>query len=95
VAATTRIGPRPLVSLDDQNRTIAFTFGDNAAGLRVRDYISTMTARPVTLGNRTYVEWSSRFDCDESDQDKIITQIHDGVFVPGLRALEERFGPAR
>jgi hypothetical protein len=53
-----------------------------------------MAARPVTLGNRTYVEWSSRFDSDESDRDKIITQIRDGVFVPGLRALEERFGPA-
>jgi hypothetical protein len=53
-----------------------------------------MAARPVTLGNRTHVEWSSRFDCDESDQDKTITQIRDGVFVPGLRALEERFGPA-
>ena len=31
-----------LVSLDGQHRAIAFTFGDNAAGLRVRRYVSTM-----------------------------------------------------
>ena len=53
-----------------------------------------MTARPVTIGNHTYVEWSSRFDCDEADEDKTTGQIRDGVLVPGLRALGERFGMA-
>jgi len=33
-----------------------------------------------------------RFDCDQPDEDKAAAQIHDGVLVPGLRALEERFG---
>ena len=84
-----------LVGLDDQRRTIAFTFGDNAAGLRVRSYMSTMTVRPVTLNDQTYVEWSSRFDCDEADEDKMITQIRDGVLTPGLTALEQRFESAR
>ncbi len=84
-----------LAGLDDQCRTIAFTFGDNAAGLRVRSYNSTMTARPVTLSDQTYVEWSSRFGCDEADEDKMITQIRDGVLAPGLRALEQRFESAR
>lgn len=81
-----------LVSLDDQNRAIAFTFADNAAGLPVRNYISTMTVRPVTIGNGAYVEWRSRFDCDRPDEDKTAAQIRDGVLVPGLRALGERFG---
>ncbi len=44
-----------LVSLDDQHRAIAFTFGDNAAGLRVRRYVSTMAARPITLSNHARV----------------------------------------
>jgi hypothetical protein len=83
-----------LVSLDDRGRTIAFSFADNAAGLPVRNYLSTMTARPVTIGDHTYIEWSSRFDCDEPDEDKTTAQIRDGVLVPGLRALGERFGPA-
>jgi hypothetical protein len=33
-----------LVSLDDKRRAIAFRFGDNAAGLRVREYLSTIAA---------------------------------------------------
>jgi len=81
-----------LVRLDDQHRTIAFTFNDNAAGLPVRDYLSTMTVRPVTIGNGSYVEWCSRFDCDEPDDEKTAAQIRDGVLVPGLRALGDRFG---
>ena len=83
-----------LVSLDDDRRTIAFTFADNAAGLRVRRYLSTMTARPVTLSNHTSIEWVSRFDCDESDEGATITQVRDGVLTPGLKALEQRFGPS-
>ncbi len=83
-----------LAGLDDQQRIIAFAFGDNA-GLPIRSYMSTMTVRPVTLSDQTYVEWSSRFDCDEADEDKVIAAVRDGVLVPGLKALEQRFGPAR
>jgi hypothetical protein len=83
-----------LTGLDDQQRIIAFAFGDNA-GLPVRSYMSMMTARPVTLSDQTYVEWTSRFDCDEADEDKITAAVRDGVLVPGLKALEQRFGPAR
>jgi hypothetical protein len=84
-----------LTGLDDQRRRIAFTFADHAAGLPVRSYTSTLTARPVTLSSQTYVEWSSRFDCDEADEDKAIAAIRDGVLVPGLKALEQRFGPVQ
>jgi hypothetical protein len=75
--------------------SVVFTFADHAAGLPVRSYTSTITARPVTLSDHTYVEWSSQFDCDEADEDKAIAAIHDGVLGPGLRALEQRFGPAQ
>jgi hypothetical protein len=81
-----------LTGLDDQQRSITLTFGDNA-GLPVRSYRSTITARPVTQTGHTYVEWSSRFDCDEADEDKVIAGVRDGVLVPGLKALEQRFGP--
>ena len=56
-----------LTGLDDQRRRIAFTFADRAAGLPVRSYTSAITARPVTQTGHTYIEWSSRFDCDEAD----------------------------
>jgi len=82
-----------LVALDDQQRRIAFTFADHPAGLPVRSYTSMMTVRSVTVTGYTYVEWSARFDCDEADEDKVTAQIRDGIMVPGLRALEQRFGP--
>jgi len=50
--------------------------------------------RAVTIGNCAYVEWWSRFDCDEPDEDKTTAQIRDGVLVPGMRALGDRFGIA-
>jgi hypothetical protein len=53
-----------------------------------------MAARPVTSGNHTYIEWVSRFDCDQSDEDATVTQVRDGVLIPGLQALEQRFGPS-
>jgi len=65
-----------------------------SAPIPPRSPTSTITARPVTATGRTYVEWSSRFDCDEADEDKAMAAIRDGVLVPGLRALEQRFGPA-
>jgi hypothetical protein len=54
-----------------------------------------MTVRPVTLTDQAYVEWSSRFDCDEADEDKVTAAVRDGVLVPGLKALEQRFGLPR
>ena len=84
-----------LVALADRRRRIAFTFADRAAGLPVRSYLSTITARPVTVDDRTFVEWSSRFDCGEADEDKAVAQIRDGVLVPGLKALGQRFGTGR
>lgn len=83
-----------LTGLDDQQRIIAFAFGDSA-GLPVRGYVSVMAVRPVTLNDQAYVEWSSRFDCDEVDEDKVIAAVREGVLVPGLKALEQRFGAAR
>jgi hypothetical protein len=46
------------------------------------------------VSDHTYVEWSSRFGCDEADEDKVLAGIRDGVLIPGLRALAQRFGPA-
>jgi hypothetical protein len=84
-----------LTGLDDQQRRITFTVADIAAGLPGCGYISRITARPVTVTDHTYVERSLQFDCDEADEDKVITQVRDGVLVPALRVLEQRFGSAR
>ena len=53
-----------------------------------------MVTRPVTVSNQTHVEWLARFDCDEADEDTMISQVRDGVLTPGLKPLEQRFDPA-
>jgi len=61
----------------------------------VRKYVST---HHRSAGHRQRLherQRSSRFDCDEADKHNLITQVRNGVPVPGLRALEQWFGPAR
>ena len=43
------------------------------------------------MTGHTYVEWASRFDCDEADEDNVIAGVRDGMLIPGLKALEQRF----
>jgi len=81
-----------LVALDDRARRIEFAFEDTA-GLPVRDYVSAMRVEPVDDGRRTFVAWSATFDCDAADVDKVIGQVRDGIFNPGLAALGQRFRP--
>ncbi len=52
-----------------------------------------MRVEPVGEGSRTFVEWSASFDCDASDANKVIAQARDGIFIPGLAALGQRFRP--
>ena len=77
-----------LVALDDLERRTLFAFEDSG-GLPVRDYVSSLRVRPAADGS--LVEWSASFDCDAADEPKVVAQVRDGVFLPGLAALKERF----
>jgi hypothetical protein len=77
-----------LLALDDLARSATWRF-DDAGGLPVRDYLSTLQVTPV--GDRSVVAWSARFDCDAADEAAVRAQVLDGVFRPGLAALADRF----
>lgn len=77
-----------LVALDDLDRSTRFAFVDSG-GLPVRDYVSALRVLPASGGS--LVEWTAVFDCDEADEPKVTAQVRDGVFLPGLAALKERF----
>jgi len=49
-----------LIGLDDRTRRLTYCILD--APLRLDGYVATLTATPVTDGDRTFVEWESRFD---------------------------------
>jgi len=78
-----------LVALDDAARSTRYAFEDSA-GLAVRDYVSGLR---VTSASETMslVEWTAEFDCDATDEPEVISQVRDGIFLPGLAALKERF----
>src|SRR5712691_1693816 len=73
-----------LVSLDGQHRAIAFTSATTPPGCVSAGTFPRWPV-PITLSDHACVEWSSQFDCDEADEDKMITQVRDCVLTPGLR----------
>lgn len=45
----------------------------------------------ATSATMSLVEWTTDFDCDATDETQVISQVRDGIFLPGLAALKERF----
>ncbi|MEV6235563.1 SRPBCC family protein [Lentzea sp. NPDC051838] len=78
-----------LVALDDDERTTRIAFQDSG-GLPVRDYRAALRVTPAS-DSRSLVEWTADFDCDLSDEPAVVATVRDGVFLPGLAALKERF----
>lgn len=56
------------------------------------DYIATMRLTPVTEGDRTFIEWSAEFSCEQEKEDELVTGIGTNVFQGGFDALKRHFG---
>jgi hypothetical protein len=54
-------------------------------------YIATLRLTPVSDGNRTFIEWTAEFECEESKADELVTGIGTGVFQAGFDALKRHF----
>ena len=78
-----------LVALSDAERFYSYTFASSP--VPVRDHRTTLRVRPITEGDRSYVEWSSRFDIDAKDEAPLVDLMNRN-FVNGLRNLAEKFG---
>ncbi len=55
------------------------------------DYIATLRLTPITDGDRTFIEWTAEFECDEADEADLVSSIGSGVFQGGFDALKRRF----
>jgi Polyketide cyclase / dehydrase and lipid transport len=77
-----------LVALSDAERSYSYTFVDSP--VPVRNLLTTLRVLPVTDGNRTYVEWSSRFDIDPQKEAQLVDLMNRN-FLAGFRHLGERF----
>ena len=54
-------------------------------------YIATLRLTPVSDGNRTFIEWTAEFECEEGKADELVTGIGTGVFQAGFDALKRHF----
>jgi Polyketide cyclase / dehydrase and lipid transport len=78
-----------LVAFSDADRFYPYTF--LGSPIAVRDHRTTIRLRPITDGDRTYAEWSSRFEMDPGRADELADLMRANVLA-GLRALAASFG---
>jgi Polyketide cyclase / dehydrase and lipid transport len=56
-----------------------------------RKHQTTLRVLPITDGDRSYVEWSSRFEIDPESEAQLVNLMNQN-FLAGLRDLAEKFG---
>ncbi len=76
-----------LVAHSDADMFYAYTFVGSP--IPVRDHRTTLALRPITDGDRTLGEWSSRFGI-APDAEAELVGLMEKNFLAGLRALDER-----
>ncbi len=78
-----------LVALSDAERFYSYTFVSSPVA--VRNHRTTLRVLPITDGNRSYVEWSSRFEIDPEHETELVDLMNRN-FLAGLRNLDGKFG---
>ena len=73
-----------LVALSDVERSYSYTFVSSP--VPVRDHRTTLRVLPITDGDRSYVEWSSRFEI-VPENEKQLVELMNRNFLAGLRGL--------
>jgi hypothetical protein len=79
-----------LLSFSDTEMSYSYNF--EKTPFDVQNYRATLRVRPVTDGDRAFVEWSTTFDCDVAKIDEWVATFAGAVFKGGLDALKDRFG---
>jgi len=78
-----------LLSLSDYD--FSFTYSILESPMPITDYVASVRLHPVTDGNRTFGEWTARFECEPSEEATLIANIGRDVFQVGFDALKSRF----
>lgn len=73
-----------LVSHSDAERSYSYTFTESP--IPVRNHRTTIRLLPVTDGDRTHAEWSSRFEI-APEQEADLVGLIERNFLAGLRGL--------
>ena len=79
-----------LLGLSDYDMFCTYTILESPMPLT--GYIATLRLTPVSDGNRTFIEWTAEFECEDSVSDELTTGIGTNVFQAGFDALKRHFG---
>jgi len=78
-----------LLSLSDYD--FSFSYCILESPMPLSGYVATVRLHPVTDGNRTFGEWSARFECSPDEEASLTANIGRNVFQAGFDALKNRF----
>ena len=79
-----------LLALSDLDH--AFTYSILESPMPIRDYRASFGLKPVTEGQKTFVEWTARFDVAPEDEARIVEQVGRATFAEGIAALARYIG---
>jgi hypothetical protein len=79
-----------LLGLSDYDMFCTYTILESP--MPITGYIATLRLTPVSDGNRTFIEWTAEFECDDGVADELATGIGTNVFQAGFEALKRHFG---
>jgi NADPH:quinone reductase-like Zn-dependent oxidoreductase len=79
-----------LIALSDRNRELTYCL--IAGPLPLDDYVATMRLRSVTDGDRTFVQWESRFRPPPDRADELKRLVAEDIYEAGFGALRRYFG---
>jgi len=81
-----------LLRLSDRDRSFSYCILESPIPLI--DYVSTVSLKPVTDGDRTYWEWSSQFAAPEGREHELSALVGNGIYEAGFGAIQAMFGQA-
>ena len=77
-----------MIALSDRDCSLTYCLLE--APLRLDGYVATMRLRRVTDGERTYVQWQSRFDAPSEQASELERLVGETIYEAGLAALRAR-----
>ncbi len=86
-----------LIALSDRDMSLTTCLLD--APIRLDGYVATMRLRRVTEGERTFLQWQSRFDAPPDEAETLTRLVGETIYEVGMAALQARLrrtpsGPA-
>ncbi|HEX4768281.1 MAG TPA: zinc-binding dehydrogenase [Lichenihabitans sp.] len=77
-----------LIALSDRDMSLSYCLLE--APVRLDGYVATMRLRRVTEGERTFLQWQSRFDSSAGEADALARLVGETIYEVGMAALQAR-----